>query len=259
MLRRWAGRRTAEVDRARIDLFTLEPFEQPLEAWPVSILSLWPGAFGIPTSPSQAANTTTIFADMAKQLTIEAVLLVTSRGLRWCPYRTYRGGRVYQLPVDDVLAEKASIDAKAIYSRFPHPILGPRSVMAEHIDNVALIVFAPGDLAVVNVYLNVPDDGVTNGHLWPLYDVQQIKEATDSENQPWEGSAAPGFGPFLQVTSVGAATLNIRSLPLALRRAAVPFRTDFTDPDMIDDWTALTTLSSESGWVPLSERLNSWS
>jgi len=263
LFQRWTNRQIDAVDRARVAFFDLASDEEPVEAWPVDVISVWPGGFGHPLRPSDAAKADYSLREgwdggeplfFARRLTLSCVLMLTLARLLWCPYRTYKGGLVYLKPVDDVMAEKSKPDSsKAIYTQFPHPSLGQRSVSLDQIQQVDFIVFVPGDLAVLNVYLRDTSGPHQTEYTWPLYDMRAGNDIVDEAESLWEGASSPRHLPFLQISATGPGSLVILTVASAMRFAKVPLNTDFLEDRMQRDWDE--SPAKFAGWQPMHQRL----
>jgi hypothetical protein len=270
LLARLTRRRVRAIDAARVALFDLAVDEEAIEAWQGEMTSVWPGSLAGMMSPSfwekipldEQYLLTAHSSDpkyrmfTQRRFPVWSVLLLTDRRLTWCPFRTYRGGLVYASGIDSILAGGVKPESSnAIYTRFPGPSLAARSVSISTIDHADLIVFAPGDLALLNIYLNDGPQPNLREPVWPVYDMRFGNNLTDDVEAVWEGPSAPTDQTFLQFAALGAASMNAGSLAAAMKYANVPFRGDFIEGDMGLAWSEILS-ARRTEWRSLSQRLS---
>lgn len=253
ILSRLAARRMERLDRARLELFTLEETELPVEAQPVKVTSGWPAPMGMPIRPSQTSDWKSIMVDWLSYFPFMAVLLLTDSHLRWVPYRSYRGRLVYQDSVDSHLAE-GDPKKKGIYGKFPHATLGERAVALRKVKRVSLDIYDPSHLAVINVHLTEPTAVEGEGN-WPAYQLEGLENVVPVPAQHFseDGTA----GPYLQFFAEDAMALTFAAqLGNALAYLEIPLQTESLGEVERAVWEERSSqLVRKRPWKPLTGRL----
>ncbi len=259
MFQKWIDRRLNRIDQGRIDLFGITESERPVEAVPAFVPGLWPTALGMPVPPSAASEMRVALPGLVESFPFMSVLLLTESELHWCPNRTYKGGVTYRDTLDKILAENTDHDREAVYSRFDHVVLGPRSVPVSHITQVSLDLFVPLQDAIVTVHM--ADSWVhTEEHIWPIYDqmlaARVLEEATTPPGAYLGGLSDSEEASVFEFAVQGAASYNFGlSMSRAFRYLEIPVRTEELEDWEQGRWDELAYSPTRIEWRPLYQRL----
>ena len=248
-MRRLAAKRVAKIDQARVGLFDLGPNEVAIEAQAVTATAGWSIRDGMPIDPPALGDL------YVAAFPFHSILLVTSTHLRWYPYRTYRGGRVYGASVDDSLARYEPIP-KSIYGGFDNPFLGRRSVPIGGVSRVSLDHFSPFEVAIFHVYIDeATSEQFARDHtLLPMYDMRSMIDSRISP--PFFPTEALDESTF-QFVSLGVAASNFAMLmSKAFDYLVIPFRTEGLDPEDREVWEEAARKPLDLPWEPLSQRID---
>jgi hypothetical protein len=254
LLRNLVGKRIAKIDRARVELFDLEPSEIPVEAQAVMTIGAWPAPPGMLMDPVAAAESPAMLPDWVAGIPFSCVLLVTSTHLRWCPHRSYRGRSVFQPPLDVILGGRAPL-SKEIYGTFDSRILGPRGVPVSTIKRVALDSFSPTELALVTVHLTESTNGIAGGHPWPVYEMAAFQATVSRPLPPWHHADDQPDSPYLQFMARGpAAAYFALFMSKAFEYLVIPFQTEHLSASEAAAWSEWSQLDPGE-WRLLNQRL----